>query len=364
MTYEMDDIKEVSLIRLVLIGCLILAISCKTATTPQPAECEIGYLPCEYDDTICCMDTTSHNFTWEIDTLGNYGSYLNDVWIVDENNIWVVGNIDTDSGEYNAARWDGSEWELELIVNPDPIKGIYYFSEDDIWMVNGYPMHWDGNEWTLYALHNYGMQVAVEHLWGTSSSNMYFVGLNGSIVHYDGSGFTQMESGTTIKLRSITVSNDRIWVTGYEDFIGTILLEYRDNSFETVYFKSDGFFDIHPDSLSGKTMAVWTNNPDSVNVLIPMGIYRVPFNGHAEARLIPNYWQGFPWSIGGNSDNDIFTGGDFSSVYHFNGSTYQYYTEFSGRISTQSINMKANIVCLAGEDYETGKAIIIRGNRQ
>ncbi|MFQ6605929.1 MAG: hypothetical protein ACE5D8_10345, partial [Fidelibacterota bacterium] len=48
--------------------------------------------------TAATMDTTSHNFTWEIDTLGNYGSYLNDVAIIDENNIWVVGNIETDSG--------------------------------------------------------------------------------------------------------------------------------------------------------------------------------------------------------------------------------------------------------------------------
>jgi len=39
------------------------------------------------------MDTTSHNFTWKIDTLGIYGSYLNDVWIVNEDDIWVVGQM-------------------------------------------------------------------------------------------------------------------------------------------------------------------------------------------------------------------------------------------------------------------------------
>jgi len=54
------------------------------------------------------MDTTSHNFIWEIDTLGIGGSYLNDVAIIDENNIWVVGNIETDTATYNAAHWDGN----------------------------------------------------------------------------------------------------------------------------------------------------------------------------------------------------------------------------------------------------------------
>jgi len=46
--------------------------------------------PCETDYSQCCLDTTSHNFSWDIDTLGLYGSYLNDVAIVDENDIWVV----------------------------------------------------------------------------------------------------------------------------------------------------------------------------------------------------------------------------------------------------------------------------------
>ena len=65
------------------------------------------------------MDTTSYNFIWKIDTLGNYGSYLKDVAVIDENNIWVVGNIrvpDPDSSsngtswkECNAVQFAGQE---------------------------------------------------------------------------------------------------------------------------------------------------------------------------------------------------------------------------------------------------------------
>ena len=83
------------------------------------------------------MDTTSHNFIWTIDTLGNYSSYLKDVAIVDENNIWVVGNIETDNGEYNAAHWDGVEWELMGIYsNTLDLYSIFYFSENDIWVLS------------------------------------------------------------------------------------------------------------------------------------------------------------------------------------------------------------------------------------
>lgn len=77
---------------------------------------------CGDDSSDCCLDTTSHNFVWEIDTLGSYGSYLMDVVIIDENDVWAVGQIKsgydtTISGndtfytpiKYNAVHWDGTE---------------------------------------------------------------------------------------------------------------------------------------------------------------------------------------------------------------------------------------------------------------
>ena len=61
------------------------------------------------------MDTTSHNFTWDIDTLGISGT-LRDVQIIDENNIWVVGEIETDTATYNAAHWNGNDWEMDWMA--------------------------------------------------------------------------------------------------------------------------------------------------------------------------------------------------------------------------------------------------------
>lgn len=373
-------------LQITLLFMLGLESSCKSTTKPQSADCDIGFLPCEDNMTECCevicednyyncgeflteccLDSTSHSFSWSIDTLGNYGSYLNDVWIVDENNIWVVGNIEFDEGEYNATIWNGSEWEfIGIYSNTLDLYSIWYFNENNIWVTSHcFPYHWDGNTWTQYHLNNMGMPgvCAGSAIWAGSPDDMYFVGLNGSIVHYDGTNFEQLDSGTNIKLRSITGSGEHIWIAGYQDFIGAILLEYRNNTFETVYFNPGNYWDVKPDSISGKTMAVWTNNPDSINVLTPSGIYRVPHGSTGEGKLTYNYWQGFPWSIGGNSNNDIFTGGDYSSIYHYNGSTFHKYNEFTGHISTHSIEMKGNLVCLVGEDYATGKAIIIRGIR-
>ncbi|MCF8430437.1 MAG: glucosyl transferase, partial [Melioribacteraceae bacterium] len=58
---------------------------------------------------ITTMDTTSHDFTWQTFTFGDGSggsSYLNDVAIVDENNIWAVGMIYDNGEKYNAVHWD------------------------------------------------------------------------------------------------------------------------------------------------------------------------------------------------------------------------------------------------------------------
>jgi len=146
---------------------------------PEITECSDNYSPCFDDTTQCCLDTTSHNYTWTIDTLGTNGSYLRDVIIIDENNIWAVGNIVTDTGEYNAARWNGMVWELfGIYSNTANLYSIKYFSEDDIWVTSHcFPIHWDGSNWTLYHLNNMGLDVCAGYAnWGSSTSNMYFVG--------------------------------------------------------------------------------------------------------------------------------------------------------------------------------------------
>ncbi len=52
------------------------------------------------------MDTTSHNFTWQTFTFGEHStSTLYDVAIIDENNIWAVGEI----------------YMNDSLGNPDPI---------------------------------------------------------------------------------------------------------------------------------------------------------------------------------------------------------------------------------------------------
>src|SRR5690606_22031490 len=98
--------------------------------------------------SLTTMDTTSHNFTWQTFEFGiqTNVSRLFDVAIINENDIWAVGEIymndslgNPDPSCYNAVHWDGLSWELKKIktnacggVDYPPIKAIITFSSNEI----------------------------------------------------------------------------------------------------------------------------------------------------------------------------------------------------------------------------------------
>ena len=93
------------------------------------------------DISLTTLDTTSHDFTWQTFTFGDIiggSSYLKDIAIINENDIWAVGAIykadsngKPDPLPYNAVHWDGNKWELKRIqvqfrgnMITLPLKGI------------------------------------------------------------------------------------------------------------------------------------------------------------------------------------------------------------------------------------------------
>ena len=173
--------------------------------------------------TIQTMDTTSHNFSWQTWSFGKHSSsVLYDVAIINENNIWAVGEIymkdslgNPDQHAYNAVHWDGSSWELKRIPYDyhgtnfyHPIKAVFAFGQDNIWFCGNGVIHWDGNSFVPIPIpENVWGPYQMNKIWGTSSSDLYVVGNGGNIAHYDGSplanGWTKIESGTELTIGDI-----------------------------------------------------------------------------------------------------------------------------------------------------------------
>lgn len=129
--------------------------------------------------------------------------------------VWVFGFGSDDViavGERGAAaRYDGSNWQaLDTGVDAD-LFGVWGAMPDDLWAVGGnlaegppLILHFNGGDWTEVALpQNDRNPTALLKVWGTSADNVFAVGQNGIILHYDGSAWRQVASGTSADLISL-----------------------------------------------------------------------------------------------------------------------------------------------------------------
>ncbi|NOZ04128.1 MAG: hypothetical protein GXO92_05920 [FCB group bacterium] len=328
--------------------------------------------------TVTTMDTTSHDFTWIMDTLGTSGSYLNDVAIVDENNIWAVGYIVTDEPDtvfnrpytvYGAAVWNGIEWTLKQLNGPGIItptihpRGVWAFSENDIWFASGSIYHWDGNITSMVWRRDLNSDETVEKIWGVSPTNLYFVGNEGTIVHYDGSEFTRLESGTDLPIRDIWGVYDE--ETGMSTILMVASNRFVNPQDKKVLLLQDGVLSFMndeglPTSLSG----LWFDALDCWYI-VGAGVFKYdPVHSRwIEDTTHPSY--PYKTAIRGSGINNVFIVGAFGHVSHFNGSMWKHYyikglvPSFYG--SYEAVAVTDDIFVSVG--WAGGRAVVLRGYR-
>ncbi len=89
------------------------------------------------------------------------------------------------------------EWEWQ---NPLPqgnsLNATWSCSTNDVFAVgyNGTILHYDGNTWSSMPS---GTTNNLWSIWGTANNDLFAVGYSGTILHYDGHTWNSMASGTT-----------------------------------------------------------------------------------------------------------------------------------------------------------------------
>jgi hypothetical protein len=317
------------------------------------------------------MDTTSHNITWTSYTIGDASGgsgCLYDVAIINDTLAYAVGDFFSDGSEYNAAVWNGSEWTLKSItVNFRgnnvvlPLYGVFSFSANDIWFVGSLPIHGDGQNWTIYDLRLMsGLEsISLTKAWGSSSTDMYFVGNTGSIVHYDGTSWTKIESGTSLDIRSIwgakntQTGNYEIYATAGNPLISPDrkILHISGNTVESI---SDSGINWGLNSLwfvPGKQYwivgdGVWEKHP-TLNV------------SSWSSKSLSSYTID---AVEGNEINDVFMCGAYGELLHFNGVSWKsYYTQTNINGAYLSMAVKGNTVIAVGE--KSPQTVMLIGKR-
>ncbi|MFC1480736.1 hypothetical protein ACFL6E_00620 [Candidatus Neomarinimicrobiota bacterium] len=351
----------------------IIAIGCVAALT----GCDILFPPDEDNSYVCETDTTSHAFIWEIDTIGTAFSWLNDVSMVDENDIWAAGDIEVADSSYNVAHWDGFEWEYFRVLGRTAggslsfgtMRCIKAFSNDDVWVFSNFGawVHWDGETWaTGYVNAHKGMFWKV---WGTSSSDFYIVGTNGSITHYDGTSFSLMDSGTDIDLRGIWGTADgKVFVNGHDDLHATVLLELKKGLWDLRYDENSPI----PSDYGGRVERVYRLFAwgDTLYADLSPGFLKSSISSGKNDVRSRGYVQMGIESVGirGNCYNDIIIVDAYGVVTHYNGKSWKklhdLYNRFpAGVVNLWGMDFKGNYFIAVGDYMNGGQAFVLRGYR-
>ena len=178
---------NINLFLLVSLGNLTLT-SCSTTEPPDikpPVE----------------PDSTTQNFTFETFEFGDgyESNELNDVWVFDENNIWAVGYVrETISNNLsvNIIRWNGNNWfGFGRQFNSSGIYGIWAIDSSNIFFAVGAVVQFKNRAFKEFDLSNLGFTQGqgVHKLWGSSENNIWGVGPNGTIVHFDGTSWSKID---------------------------------------------------------------------------------------------------------------------------------------------------------------------------
>ncbi len=272
---------------------------------------------------ITTMDTTSHDFQWEvIEFPSPFGSgALYDVAIINENNIWAVGEIYSDSTQpwlpYNAVHWDGQKWELKRINykgSPWPITAILAFNSNDVWFEAF--VKWDGSKFNELPIPEILIGYGINKMWGTSRNDFYIAGNKGLIAHYDGRSWQRIESGTEIKIQDIWGTKNQ--ATGEWMILCAIAPGYGVSNPGILKINKNNTVEIIPWVSGRAARSVWFDN-SALIFTSGSGILRRTPQGKWEeiggVEVIPANTE----RIRGMGSNDFFVVSDFGHIAHYNG---------------------------------------------
>ncbi len=308
------------------------------------------------------MDTTSGDFTWQSRTFGsNTGgsSLFDDVAIVDENNIWAVGDIQEEGVRYNAAHWNGIEWELKRILyyadcnQPDGHK--FPDAADAVFALNGNILISSGielatlttpNDYEIQCIYDIeGERFTIFNIWGVNNSDYYLAGWQGNIAHYNGSEWRKIE--TILSSSQGGEGNDIHNLWGAENILtGKRELYFSVPRTRGVYMLDDNE-NLNQLEINDNRFyrGVWTKN-SLIKYVTGAGV----------VKNIDNEWQidleenGFFYEeIDGEDHNSIVAAGSFGGIVYYNGTRW---IEFPGLHNSlvfyERVSIKDDIIVAVG----------------
>ncbi len=188
---------------------------------------------------------------------------LNWVHGTSANDVFVGGN------DAFILHYDGVSWSRHFLPVDDPVWGLWAVAPDDVWAVGGdgvfgiepFVIHYDGQAWSRASIPTIvrpGVS-ALFKVWGASADDIYTVGQNGAVLHWDGAAFTELGVGISQDLIGI-------WGNGSDD----ITVVGGRGTAEFAHFDGATWTRAPASSMVGLN-GVWTRRPEVAHVVGVLG---------------------------------------------------------------------------------------------
>jgi hypothetical protein len=160
----------------------------------------------------------------------------------------------------------GWEWQNPLPQGND-LNAVWGSGSNDVFAVGDYGtiLHYDGTKWTIISS---GTTEGLYAIWGSGSNDIFAVGSRGKVLHYNGSAWTTMTSG---------INYNRLY-------------------------------------------GVWGSGPNDVFAVGEYGTI-LHYNG-TKWTIISSGTTEDLYGIWGSGPNDVFTVGGSGAILHYNGTTW------------------------------------------
>ncbi len=188
------------------------------------AACEDDIAPVIPPDPPAPLDTTSHDFVWDFDTVGVAFSLIKSIAVVSPTDYWVTGQFfrydslgRPDSRPVgNVAHWNGKTWTMHGF-NSSGHQSWYEMDDafargpDNVWVCGGSPFQWNGAKWITHGYEGFYFGSGIIETWVSADAKYAcVVGLDRSCAYYraDDPYFRKVQ---------IPHQGDCLDVTGLED---------------------------------------------------------------------------------------------------------------------------------------------------
>jgi hypothetical protein len=228
------------------------------------------------------------------------------VQVLPTGDAWLIGDHAPVAGSSvsRGAAWyfDGTSWSGELVASTD-LRGLAQTPELGVVAVGG-----DGGIVSLVAAPaphivdlRTGPAVQLRSTFGSSPTDMWAVGDQGTVLHYDGERTSSIPSQTTANLTDVwgTGPSD-VWAVG----AGGTVLHYDGRVFTPV-----------PSGTSADLLAVFTAAPDDVWLGAGGGVLQHRVSGQFQPATVPGIAGMAVRDLHGLASNDVWLAGGTLGVF-------------------------------------------------